>query len=121
MRLTVSLALVVAVLAACGGTGSSHEPSDPPGTYIVVLRDDADPVAIAAEHAASYGVEVAHVYTSALRGYAGRIPAARLAAVRADPRVRSVEADQPVRTTDGSRSRRSDDKRDKGAALLTLG
>ncbi len=43
-----------------------------------------------------YGAEVSHVYRAALQGYAARVPAARLDALRSDPRVAYVSADRVV-------------------------
>jgi subtilisin family serine protease len=69
----------------------------PAGQYIVVLQDETLSVpAVANEHARAYGLSVERVYQSALRGYAAVIPAARLAEVRADARVRFVSEDRPV-------------------------
>lgn len=64
-----------------------------------MLKDGTDPGAIAAEHARGHGAEMRHVYRTALNGYAARIPAGRLRALRADPRVDYVEVDGEVRTT----------------------
>lgn len=40
-----------------------------------------------------------HVYRAALNGYAARLPAGRVAELRADPKVAYVEADGAVATT----------------------
>ncbi len=69
----------------------------PPVGSIVVLQDGVDAPAVAREHAARHGAAVSHVYSHALTGYAARIPAAALARLQADPRVRFVAADRPVR------------------------
>jgi subtilisin len=59
-----------------------------PGEYIVVLKEDAPAPAPAANELASrYGLDIKRTYQSALKGFAARIPAERLEAVRADPRV----------------------------------
>ncbi len=68
--------------------------------YIVVLRDDTDAPAVASEHTAAHGLSVSHVYEHALKGYAAAIPVGRLAALKADGRVRSVTADTTIRATD---------------------
>ncbi len=66
--------------------------------YIVVLKPrTGDPTAVAKEHTSRFGAAVKLVYRSALKGYSARIPEARLAALRADPRVAYVEPDQLVR------------------------
>jgi subtilisin family serine protease len=74
----------------------------PTGTasYIVVLKGSVTrPGAVASEHAAKHGLTVRYVYRSALEGYAARIPASKLAALRADPRVAFVAPDTPVHAT----------------------
>ena len=71
----------------------------PPAGSIVVLHDGVDAPAVAREHAARHAAAVSHVYTHALTGYAARIPAAALARLQADPRVRFVAADRPIPLT----------------------
>jgi subtilisin family serine protease len=66
-----------------------------PGQYIVVLEDDVRAAPVAAAHARA-GARVLAVYGAALEGYAARLTPAQLAAVRADPRVAWIEADQTV-------------------------
>jgi subtilisin family serine protease len=68
-----------------------------PDRYIVVLRDDADPRAVADEHTARHALAVDHVYQHALRGYAAAIPAHRLDRLKADGRVKYVAPDAAVR------------------------
>jgi subtilisin family serine protease len=64
------------------------------GNYIVVLKDSVgDPGAVAQQQAKDDGARVSHVYSHALKGYAAAIPANKLAAVRADPRVNWVGPD----------------------------
>jgi subtilisin family serine protease len=59
-----------------------------PGEYIVVLKEDAPASARAAnELAPRYRLDIQRTYQSALKGFAARIPAGRLEAVKADPRV----------------------------------
>ena len=68
--------------------------------YIVVLSDDVTDVhGVAAELAHAAGASVRFVYTSALRGFAAyNVPAAGLARLIADPRVKYVERDRVART-----------------------
>src|SRR4051794_16547313 len=67
------------------------------GAYIVVLKDSvAHPGLIASEHAARLGVTVTHVYEHALRGYAANVPAARIDALREDPRVAFLAPVHPL-------------------------
>jgi subtilisin len=65
-----------------------------PGRYIVVLKDDADAQNVAEAHSRRLGVEVTSTYQHALRGYAAKIPSARLSEVKADPRVQFVQPDR---------------------------
>ena len=62
--------------------------------FIVTLRDSvADPAAVAAEHAATHGAEVAFVYTAALKGYAATFRGGAISEVARDGRVAAVEPD----------------------------
>ena len=67
-----------------------------PGRYIVMVELGVDPVAVAAGH----GVGAAHVYRSALNGFAGPIGPGALAALRDDPRVNSIVPDRYVTIAD---------------------
>lgn len=89
------LASVVVGLVAWSLTPAAG--AAPATAYVVVLRDSADPGAVAAEHARTHGAEVSHVYAYALKGYAARIPEARVARVLADPRVAFLSLDREVR------------------------
>lgn len=89
------------------GTGEqpSAAPSEAPSglleRYVVVLeRAVGDPSAVAAEHGQRFGAQPSHVYGSALKGYAAAIPANRVDALRADPRVQFVAADSEVQVAD---------------------
>lgn len=93
---TVVAGTLVAVLLAAPAAPASALPD----RYIVVLDDDVRrPGDIAAEHRRRHGVEPTHVYGHALSGYAARIPAARLSAVRGDTRVAYVAPDRRVEAT----------------------
>lgn len=71
-------------------------PGDPvPGRYIVVLQGGADPIGVANRH----GLFAEHVYSSALNGFAGAVPAGRLRALQRDQQVAWVEQDQVVTTS----------------------
>jgi len=62
--------------------------------YIVVLKDTTvAPAAVAREHGKRYGASVTQVYGHALKGYAARLDAAELSAVRADRAVDYVVPD----------------------------
>ena len=74
-----------------------QQEGEPTRTYIVVLAPEVDAAAVAAEHAATSGIEVVRTFSSALNGYAARIDPRRLPELRADPRVLAIEEDQPMR------------------------
>lgn len=66
-------------------------------TYIVLLKNAvSSPAAVAEDHSRAYGARVKFVYRAAVKGYAAVIPLERVASLRADPRVASVELDQKV-------------------------
>jgi subtilisin family serine protease len=70
----------------------------PEGDYIVVLKDRADPMKMAAEHVQSHGARMMHIYRHALRGYAAHLSAEAVAEIAADPRVAFVQPDGVVST-----------------------
>ena len=93
-RLLVVLSLLVLALIPAATAGSAAQL----GT-IVVLKDGTNPAAVAADHAARYGLDVGFVYRHALKGYSAVVPATSLDALRADARVAFVEADSTVHAT----------------------
>ncbi len=105
--------MVMAVLVAFSGvalaqTTAPAGPAPPsaknpiPNKYIVVLRDDVNPRAVASEHANRHAASVSHIYESAIRGYAAELPEQALQGVRRDPRVRFVEQDYEVQAVQTS-------------------
>jgi subtilisin len=93
---------LAAVFVAAGSARPTNAPGQAsgsgPGRYIVVLKPSvADASAVAERHARVFGAQVAHVYTSALKGYSATIPANRIDSLRADPQVQFVSADGEVR------------------------
>jgi subtilisin family serine protease len=65
-----------------------------PGQYIIVLKEGvAGPREVAREMAAKHGADVFFTYEFALKGFAARIPEARLPHLASDPRVRYIEPD----------------------------
>ena len=104
-KLIVNLAAIN--LIACGGAQfEEQEPQDVgvdvdalvaqadangniPGHYIVKLKDDADPSAVASGH----GLAPSRVYRSVIRGFAGAIPEARLEQLKRDSRVEYIVPD----------------------------
>ncbi|HEX5770729.1 MAG TPA: S8 family serine peptidase [Nocardioidaceae bacterium] len=97
----------VAVAAACTlalGTSGLAATAAPAadlgeGRYIVVLKDGSSARSLANLHADRLGVDVGHVYTSALQGYSATMPASVASAVEALPSVKWVQRDRAVSTT----------------------
>jgi subtilisin len=99
----------LAAAAACtlllGGSGLAANAAVPApadlgaGNYVVVLKDSASARAVASAHAERFGLDVGHVYTSALQGYSATMPASVAALVEATPAVAWVQEDRPVATT----------------------
>jgi subtilisin family serine protease len=96
---SVAAALFLGVVALPGVGGAATATAAPTDSYIVVVKDGIDPGRLSQEHAGRLGASVSHVYRAALNGYAGRVPASRVAALRADPRVAYVEPDGVVTAT----------------------
>jgi subtilisin len=97
------IAFMVSIAAALAGTplmlmGQAGPPPQAAAKdYIVVFYDDEPEVdRLASEHGRAYGASVSQVYHRALRGYAARIPEARLGDIQRDPRVAFVSEDRPV-------------------------
>jgi aqualysin 1 len=84
--LVTALAAMIVSLPAQAGPA--------PDRYIVVLNDNvSDPGSVGREQARAHGAQIGFVYTHALKGYSATIPAGRVDALRADPRVAYVELD----------------------------
>ncbi|MFJ1867612.1 S8 family peptidase [Streptomyces sp. NPDC088097] len=81
-------------------SAEGRDPSVAP--YVVVLKDTTGraPTRALAAEAAEAGDQVGPVYDTALNGFAVRTTSARAAALAADPRVASVEADTRFRISD---------------------
>jgi subtilisin len=95
----IAFGLVALVAATVGARQMVGQTPTAAGAkdYIVVFHDDEPDVSrLAAAHGRAYGVEIRHLYQSALKGYAAAIPAARLADVQRDPRVAFVSDDRQV-------------------------
>jgi subtilisin family serine protease len=104
-KLIVNLAAIN--LIACGGAQlEEQEPQDLgvnvdelvaqadangniPGRYIVKLKDDSDPSAVASAH----GLAPSNIYRNTIRGFAGAIPEARLEQLQRDSRVEYIVPD----------------------------
>ena len=95
-RLAFTLS-VAAVLAASGIRATGQAPQASTRDVIVVFYDDERDVdGLAAQHGRAYGAEISARYHSALKGYAAKIPNARIDDVRRDPRVAFVSDDREV-------------------------
>ncbi len=97
----VGLLLVLAACNTASGPETGLE-AQAAGRYIVVLKQAAAPgghaanQARAAEIARGFGLSAEKTYGSALFGFAASIPEGRLNALKRDPRVAYIEADQIV-------------------------
>jgi subtilisin family serine protease len=94
MRHLVGKSLLSAVLLSAVLPVAGHADARTSG-YIVVLADGVATSSVAADHATT----VDHVYSSALRGYSGRMTAAAAARLARDPRVVLVQPDGIATTT----------------------
>ena len=93
-------ALVLAVLPLAPAQAVSEAAAGAiPGSYIVVLND-GEPGAVAAEHSRRHNSSVTHVYRHALRGYSARMSEQAAANVARDGRVAYVEQDGVVTTAE---------------------
>jgi len=96
MLLATSLLLIFALTVAVTPAGAAPKSGDKvPGQYIVVFKDSVRDVdgkvnALAAQH----GLGVQHTYNHALKGFAAKIPDARLARLQADPDIAFIDQDQ---------------------------
>ena len=99
-RAVIAAATAAAALAHAA-PGTATHPSAPSrpidGQYIVVFkREVAEPAALAAQLTQQQGGRLLHSYSHALKGFAARLPAAAVAALRNNPNVDHVEQDATV-------------------------
>ena len=94
-------ATVLALGATVLPTGASAAPesSGSAAPYIVVLDDSALARTVAQAHADRFGLDLGHVYTSALQGYSATMTPETAAVVGALPGVDFVQEDRPVEAT----------------------
>jgi subtilisin len=85
-------ALTIALSIASGDSATARSTA----SVIVVFHANIDAPSAARDHAARYGVDLRHLYSAALRGYAAEVPVARRADIAADPRVAFISDDGPV-------------------------
>jgi subtilisin family serine protease len=96
--------LGTSALAASAAPAPGSAPADlaagaSQGKFIVVLEDGSAARQIATAHAERFGLDIGHVYTSALKGYSATMPASVAALVEAAPAVAWVQEDRAVSTT----------------------
>jgi subtilisin family serine protease len=99
---TLAGALSAVLVTACREATPPTAPAAPVAavvaaddSYIVVFRDDVGDVpGLSAQLAAASRAEITHVYRHALRGFAARIPPQAVEALRRNPSVAYIEADQ---------------------------
>jgi len=94
------LSVLASLAIAAAFTGGAAAGPAISGQYIVVLKPGVSAPAVASEHARSAGADVFAVYQHALNGYAARLSAGGLAAVRTDERVLFVSEDREVAASD---------------------
>ena len=91
------LVLIVAEAASAQGQGQIRAVARPvAGRYIVVLRSNDDPEAVANQSAANYRGRLRHVYRAALKGFSIQLPEPAARALANDPRFAYVEQDGVV-------------------------
>ena len=112
-------------------TGSSETalqrtgPEVVPGQYIVVFSDGvADPATVATALVRSLGGTMLHIYTSAIKGFAARLPTGAVDGLRQNPLVAYVEPDEVIRadvtqTMDANGDPWGLDRIDQGALPLS--
>ncbi len=104
-KLTVAALSASTVLTLGAALGATTLPASAapavvtaPAPYIVVLSDSADARAVAPVQAQRFGLDVGHIYTSALQGYSATMTPSVAAALEALPAVRWVQKDTAVST-----------------------
>jgi len=95
----VTLGLTAGPTLARSDRAAAPSPGVVDGSYIVTLEPGNDPPQVAPVMAAEYGGRAPHVYQRALPGFSFEGSASGAARLARDPKVRSVVADQRVRTT----------------------
>ncbi|NJD11591.1 MAG: S8 family peptidase [Gemmatimonadetes bacterium] len=97
-------AAALVLLSACAETPSAPDAALQPQAavsaaapiYMVTFRDGVPVDATTAELARNHGLTIRRVRHFAARGFTAVVPEARVAAIKADPRVLIVEMDGPV-------------------------
>jgi subtilisin family serine protease len=94
----LGLAVIPSAGAAEGQVLGANAADAIEGSYIVVLKDGIG-IQSADDVADTYGAEVTHRYTHALKGFAGGMSESEAKRAAADPSVAYVEQNKVVRTT----------------------
>lgn len=97
VKLFVFIASLIATTLFIGGRAAKPALANGeaiPEHYIVVLAPNVNANTAAREMSRAFNARVSHVYEYAINGFAARIPDARLARLKADPRVLYVEEDR---------------------------
>jgi hypothetical protein len=91
-RTTLLAATVAATVLLAAGLPATAGPRKAAGAqqYIVVLQDSAAASTVAKLHAAAYGLDLGHVYRSALKGYSATMTAGAASVLEALPIVKWV-------------------------------
>lgn len=98
--MVIAVATVAASVAHAAPGAATHpfavsRPID--NQYLVVFkREVAEPAALAAQLTQQQGGRLLHSYSHALKGFAARLPATAVAALRNNPNVDYVEPDATV-------------------------
>jgi len=97
VSLALSLTFAVAVAAINSAAAAPTNPRQVPGQYIITYKDNvADVEGVTGRLAAQHGLGVSHTYKWAIKGFAATVPAARLAALQADPNIAAITPDEIV-------------------------
>jgi len=98
MRAVRAIGLTLLLVGACRDASTPLQPrpsSVVPGQYIVVFQDAvSDPDGLAQSLVQAQGGTLLHTYTSALKGFAARLPDAAVATLGRDPLVAYIEPDR---------------------------
>ncbi|HLN78989.1 MAG TPA: S8 family serine peptidase [Nocardioidaceae bacterium] len=100
-RLPLAAAAACTLVLGSFGFTATAAPSTPDvtGSYVVVLKDGTDAHKVAAAQAERFGLDVGHVYASALKGYSATMPASVATRLESLPSVAWVQKDRPVHAT----------------------
>ena len=102
VALAATSALALGATTVIGGAVANAAPADNGADrtgYIVVLKDSTAPGKVAKEHSQQHGASVAHVYRSALKGYAAMMSPTAAARIADDARVQFVQVDGVATTS----------------------